>query len=184
MLVADISGKSIPAALFAPLLHGLILQLTNQSKDPPSIIVTLNSQMAGILPSDAFITLFCAYTKDNELTFANAGHEPPLLYKKEQEKIIELISSDRLPIGIKKEIKLSSKKINFAKGDVLLMFTDGISDSKYFRDKPFKRLKSIIMQNKDNRPQVIVDEILKKALPADKQQSPDDDIIAVCIKRA
>ena len=85
--VADISGKSTAAALFAPLLNQSVTDALEHTSDLEVLVRRVNSQVISSLPEDMFITLFCASISDVGLSYVNAGHPPPLLYSKKEGRI-------------------------------------------------------------------------------------------------
>jgi serine phosphatase RsbU (regulator of sigma subunit) len=182
LCLADISGKSIAAALFTALLNQSITEALDRTTDLTSLVERVNSRSAATLPDDMFITMFCASISDNELTYVNAGHPPPLLYLKEKESFKELRSSQALPIGIVPEQRIESTTEPLRPREILLATTDGITESPAFRDEPQAKLADLLRQYADEEAQDITDHIFTKAVP-NNQNSPIDDIIVVCIKK-
>jgi len=180
--IADISGKSISAALFSALLHKSISDALDRTSDLAKIIEHVNSYVRPILPDNMFITLFCCIVGNEAIDFVNAGHEPPLLYSKLSNKVELLKSSVTLPIGIEETLVIELESRPFNSGDILLAVTDGITESKAFIKEPFETLEAIFLENVASDPQDIADNIFYKALPSGST-GPLDDIIIVCIKR-
>jgi len=130
VVIADISGKGIAAALlmsnFQAMLHSLIFQY----RDLETFVFALNQAVYRITKSDKFITFFIAEINlDNrELTYINAGHYPPVLYNDHELKSLKTGSSvigafEKLPF-------IKEEKIQLSKDALLFCFTDGLIDLK------------------------------------------------------
>lgn len=180
--IADISGKSVAAALFSALLHANLDEALENSTDLISIVKRLNSSMHKTIPENMFVTLFCCYIDDMKLSFVNAGHEPPLLYSKRHHTIKLLESRDKMPVGIQPDLEIQPEHLNFNPGDMLLAVTDGVTESQPFREKPFEKLKDLLYKNLSSDPQSIVETVFVTAIP-NSIDHLQDDVIIICIKR-
>lgn len=179
--IADISGKSVPAALFSALLHQSIEEALERSADISSLIRQVNATMYRALPEDMFITLFFCLFGKQRIAYVNAGHEPPLLYSKDMDKIRLLESQSPLPIGIEPDLSIEPVTSDFRAGDILLAVTDGITESKPFRNNPFAKLEELLCDNSSNNPQAIADTIYSTAI-AETVGDLEDDVMVICIK--
>ncbi len=135
VVIADISGKGIAAALlmsnFQAMLHSLIFQY----RDLETFVFALNQAVYRITKSDKFITFFIAEInlETKELTYINAGHYPPILLNGGEIKLLKTGSSvigafEKLP-SIKEE------KVQLKKDALLFCFTDGLIDLKNEQDE-------------------------------------------------
>jgi len=182
LCIADISGKSIAAALFSTLLHKSIGDALDRTGDLKKIIELVNSQVQPTLPDNMFITMFCCMIDEKTIDFVNAGHEPPLLYSKQSNKTELLKSSITLPIGIEENLIIELRSLPFSSGDILLAVTDGITESETFIENPFETLEAMLLEDVDREPQDIADNIFNKACPIGPAE-PLDDIVIICIKK-
>ncbi|MHB1325951.1 MAG: PP2C family protein-serine/threonine phosphatase [Thermoleophilia bacterium] len=180
--IADISGKSTAAALFAALLNQSVTDALEHTTDLTALVKRVNSHISSSLPEDMFVTMFCALISEDDLSYVNAGHPPPLLYSKQEGTAKMLQSSNALPIGIAAELKIESTIEPFRPGEVLLATTDGITESPAFRDRPQKKLEEVLSQSPDAEAQELTNLVFTKAVPGDIK-NPFDDIIVICIKR-
>lgn len=180
--IADISGKSTAAALFAALLNQSVTEALEHTSDLTALVNRVNSHISSSLPEDMFVTMFCALISEDKLYYVNAGHPPPLLYSKQEGTVKMLQSSNALPVGITPELKIESMNEPFRPGEVLLATTDGITESPAFRERPQEKLEEVLNQNSDAEAQDLTNLIFTKAVP-DDMKNPLDDIIVVCIKR-
>lgn len=180
--LADISGKSIAAALFAALLNQSVTEALERKSDLTALVERVNSRISTALPDDMFISMFCTLIYEDKLAYVNAGHPPPQLYSKREGSMKMLQSSPTLPIGIMPELKIEATIEPLRPGEVLLATTDGITESPAFRDRPYEKLNKVLSQSADAEAQDLANLIFAKAVP-DDTKNPLDDIIVVCIKR-
>ena len=182
LCLADISGKSIAASLFAALLNQSVTEALEHTTDLTALVERVNSRISSALPEDMFVTMFCALISADELSYVNAGHPPPLLFSKQEGNVKMLQSSNTLPIGITAELKIESTIEPFRPGEVLLATTDGITESPAFRDRPQEKLEEVLSESPDAEVQDLANLIFTKAVPGD-MKNPLVDIIVICIKR-
>jgi len=180
--IGDISGKSVAAALYSALLHQNIILALKGHPDLTSIVKKVNAQIFEATPENMFITLLFAFIDNDTVSYINAGHEPPLLYSKKRNEVRSLTSEEAFPVGIKPTLEIEQSTIPFDFDDILLSFTDGVSDSEYFKDNPYEKLASELLHYYDENPRIITEAIFTKAVPAENEILSDDVIIA-CIKK-
>lgn len=131
LLIADVSGHSVGAALIMAEVRTLLRPQVNSVQSACSILKLLNSQLYDDLTrAELFITMF--YAKYNSatgrLSFANAGHNRPLVFRNGDTNCIEL-DADGLIIGVKPSVIFEERSIELLKGDVLLFYTDGLTEA-------------------------------------------------------
>jgi hypothetical protein len=131
--IADISGKGVPAALFSALLQDTVNNALLGTDDPEEVVVKVNARMYDALPAEMFVTMFCGLLSEDVFHFVNAGHEPGLIRREEDVSSIELDSESGMPVGVRKDLRIPEGEVCLKAGDVLLLFTDGITDSTGFR---------------------------------------------------
>jgi len=102
--------------------------------------------------SNMFVTLFYSIldSSRNKLTFVNAGHNPPLLLRKENGEIIRL-STGGVVLGAMKGLKMAEKTIDIYQGDLLVLYTDGVTEAINQQEDQFgeERLIKLITNNRD-----------------------------------
>lgn len=130
--VADISGKGTPAALFTTLLKHLLNQAHEQGVRGRQVVSALNSTLSRALPDDRFVSLIYAELDPatGELNYVNAGHPEGLIYRGNTGDI-ETVGPTSPIIGIDAaDSAIKSASVTFNPGDMLVMYTDGATDSK------------------------------------------------------
>ncbi|MEI6305441.1 MAG: SpoIIE family protein phosphatase, partial [Deltaproteobacteria bacterium] len=131
MLIADVSGHSVGAALIMAEVRTLLRAQANSALNASTILETLNSQLyEDLTRSELFITMFYAryHAETSRLSFANAGHNHPLIMRTGESSCISL-DAEGLIIGVKKSVVFEERIIELHKGDVVLFYTDGLNEA-------------------------------------------------------
>lgn len=131
LLIADVSGHSVGAALIMAEVRTLLRAQSSRAVSPSSILGTLNSQLyEDLTRAELFITMFYARysAATGRLSYANAGHNKPLIHRIGQQSCIEL-DAEGLILGIKPSMVFEERSISLQAGDTLLFYTDGIPEA-------------------------------------------------------
>ncbi len=126
--IADISGKGVGAAILMAVLQASLRSLVHTTSDPASLVEKLSGVLAESSPANKFATLFYAELdpRENVLEYANGGHNPPLLCTSEG-TVHELAPTGPI-VGLLDDASYTSRRVRLGPGDVLLLFTDGITE--------------------------------------------------------
>jgi len=182
--IADVAGKGVSGALLVSTLHATLLANLKYSGNLTEIINNLNQLIIELSTADKFITIFLAkYNKQTSmLEYINAGHNPPFLIRNDQ-KIIKL-QTKGLSIGII-EFSYSSSFEKLEKDDLLVLYTDGVTETLNDKDEVFgeKRLLDIVMKYHDRECSFIQDMILKLIEIYRHPGNPSDDLTLVLAKK-
>ncbi|MDE3270365.1 MAG: SpoIIE family protein phosphatase [Pseudomonadota bacterium] len=130
-LVADVSGKGVPAALFAMANQALIRGIASGlNESTAELLKKINITCCKNNENCMFITLFLAIIdkKTGELTYTNAGHTPPVLLTKGG-SLDFLPLTDDVPLGISELEDFSEKTIQLQPGDAIFVYTDGVTEA-------------------------------------------------------
>jgi sigma-B regulation protein RsbU (phosphoserine phosphatase) len=129
-VVADVADKGVPAALFMALSRTLVRTMAISGSDPAEVLAEANDLIMTNARSDLFVTMFYAILDPQEgvLTFANGGHNPPLLFGNGARDVVYL-SAQGMALGVLTGIELEQRETSLAPGDVLLFYTDGVTDA-------------------------------------------------------
>jgi len=131
IVVGDVSGKGLKAAMTGTLALGALRTLANEGLGPAAVLTRLNQQLA-ISNDGGFITCLCArLTDDGELTVANAGHLSP--YRNG----VELEVSADLPLGISPRETYIERTFQLDPGDTLTLLSDGVLEARDAHGKLF-----------------------------------------------
>jgi sigma-B regulation protein RsbU (phosphoserine phosphatase) len=128
--VADVSGKGVPSALFMAIAKMLIKSRATDDKTPSKILNRVNSELAKDNPECMFVTVFLGLVniRTGQIAFTNAGHNPPLI-KRAAGSVDEVSELHGPLVGIKEGWEYGESKLDLAAGDVLLVFTDGVTEA-------------------------------------------------------
>ncbi|BEV35394.1 SpoIIE family protein phosphatase [Synechococcus sp. M16CYN] len=189
LVMGDVMGKGIAAGLLMTMLRGMLRAEVLSGLPPDRILHDLN-QLAqeDLAQSRRFVTLF--YSDFDPLTYrlryANAAHNPPLLWCYKRKSISRLDAAGLL-IGLQPEANYSLSEIYLAPGDVLLYYTDGVTEASSLTGDRFGEARLIRALRRicrsGGRSQVILDtlfERLDQFVGANRQ--PEDDASMVVLK--
>jgi serine phosphatase RsbU (regulator of sigma subunit) len=140
-LVADVSGRGVPAALVSAMVKNSFRSKASWHADPAEVVGSVNRELVPILAeSDNFVTAFYAVLdlENGFLSYANAGHPPAFLVRRRLSSIDNL-DSDGGPLGISAEQTYVVGQRRLEEGDRLVFFTDGVSGARNFRGEEFSR---------------------------------------------
>ena len=128
IVIADVSGKGMAASLMMAVVLITVRQYAMLGQSPAQILYNVNNFLSERNPRMMFVTVFAAiYDASNRtLTFSNGGHNPPYLLS---DTLHELDTSAGTLIGLFKEEKYSEETIQLHTGDILFLYTDGVSEA-------------------------------------------------------
>ena len=127
-VVGDVSGKGIPAAMLMSITLFSIRQFAKMGYSPAEILRGVNDLISEENPKMMFITAFvCLYNSETgTLTYANAGHNPPYLIRKEP---VALDGSDGTPLGLFPGEEYENVVVPVQEGDSVFLYTDGVNEA-------------------------------------------------------
>ncbi len=184
--LGDVSGKGMGAALMMSSLHAALHAQAQTPLKPSEIVTEINKYIFASSPENKFLTLFCAELDNitGELFYSNAGHNPPILVSKDGS--YKLLESGGLPIGITDDIDYETNVTVISPGDVLVIYSDGITDSVNEKDEEFgeTRLIDVIRRYRSRTASQLRDRIDEAIAGFIGLCPPIDDTTIVIIKRA
>ncbi|HKV25936.1 MAG TPA: PP2C family protein-serine/threonine phosphatase [Candidatus Acidoferrum sp.] len=134
LVIADVAGKSIPAALLMATLQASLRTIASEGAPLAELVVRLNRYAsAHSLEGRRFTTAVIAEYEPatRHLTYVNAGHNPPILRRANGE--LQKLEVGGLPLGIEAEAHYETAALDFSPGDALILYTDGVVEA--FNDK-------------------------------------------------
>jgi sigma-B regulation protein RsbU (phosphoserine phosphatase) len=181
--VADVSGKSVPAAILVSALHAALQLLFHEGRELGDIAIELNRHIHNWSTDSKFVTLVLA-TVDRaagEIRYVNAGHNPVYVMI---DGAIETLASHGLPVGIMSGSKYVTQTRPFARGSLLALYSDGITEAVNSADEEFgpERLLSILLENAE-RPAAQIRDLVSRAVEEFAGEEPQyDDQTLVLIR--
>jgi len=183
-VIADVAGKGVPAALFTTMCKSLIWSLSKNSNSPKDVLIRLNKLILEIQQSDMFITSFYGILdKQNKLLrYSNAGHNPPILYHGDDK--FEKLKTRGKPLGIFEKIDLEERIVALSPGDIIVFYTDGVTDAADSEGKRFgeDRLKAVISKNGERSAEALTHSIFDSQKDFVQEEPQFDDITIVVLK--
>jgi sigma-B regulation protein RsbU (phosphoserine phosphatase) len=136
VVLADVSGKGVSAALLASTLQGMIYSQLAAGMPLVDIVTAVNSFFTHKHIGEKYATLIIArIRKDGELEYVNCGHVPPLLVCKNE---VIRPAHGNLPVGLLAEATYSSDRVSLHTGDRLILVTDGVTEAENARGDFFE----------------------------------------------
>ncbi len=128
--IADVSDKGVPAALFMALSRTTIRNVALRGRSPAEVLTWANRFIQEDSQADMFLTAFYAEldSRHESLVYANAGHNPPLFWQASTGRFSEL-SARGMALGVLEDIQIEERVTIFEPEDVLIMYTDGITEA-------------------------------------------------------
>ncbi len=164
LVIGDVMGKGIPAGLLMTMLRGMLRAEVLTGLPPDRILHDLNQLAINDLDqSHRFITLFYSDydPRTRKLRFANAAHNPPLLWKSSDQKIIKL-DAEGFVLGIQKDAEYHCGEIKLSENDLVLYYTDGVIDTSNSLGERFDEERLIKILTKLCKQSFTSQEILNK----------------------
>ena len=129
LVIADVSGKGVPAALFMMVTKILISEYSLSLKDPAQVLTTVNNRICNNNKANMFVTVWLGILElsTGKLVFANAGHEDFALKKGSGFKLNK--TKHDIPVGVMEDFEYKNNEIILSKGDKIFLYTDGLPEA-------------------------------------------------------
>ena len=183
--VGDVSGKGTGAALLMSSLHAAVRAQAQTRRSISEVMGEINEYIYENSPSNKFLTLFYGQLnpQTGELKYSNGGHNPPMLVRTTGEVL--RLDKGGLPIGMMKGMPYQEASVFFGPGDVLVIYSDGITESVNEKDEEFEegRLIEVVRNNLNRSASGIRDRIDEALSRFVGTMAPVDDMTLMIIKR-
>jgi sigma-B regulation protein RsbU (phosphoserine phosphatase) len=186
IMIADVSGKGIPAALFMALSRIVVrVNATWYASKPAAAIRDANTIISHDSKSGMFVTLFYGLLDSTSRTFTyvNAGHNPPIHYRAADSTLSELVATG-IAIGVQDNVQYTQDTMQMAQGDLLILYTDGITEAEDAQLDMFgvERLKDVTIAARALPSGDIIQEILNAVRTFTGDHPQSDDITLMVIR--
>jgi serine phosphatase RsbU (regulator of sigma subunit) len=187
LVIADVSDKGLAAALFMALTRTVIRTMAIGKPTPREALERANDVIIADAQSDMFVTAFYGIldTNDGSITYANAAHNPPLIYHYGDHTVTP-IKEHGIALGILPNAEQPQTHAQLQCGDVLVMYTDGVTDAlDKSGEEEFgaSRLTEVIQDHATKSAQELTDEILRAVQEFSTGAPQFDDVTLVVVKR-
>ncbi|HLF28685.1 MAG TPA: GAF domain-containing SpoIIE family protein phosphatase [Anaerolineae bacterium] len=187
IVIADVSDKGMPAALFMALTRSILRASAAAAESPAQCITQANRLICADATNGMFVTLCYAQLNSaaGELTYVNAGHNPPLRYRAQDDQLIELERTGAI-LGFDEALPFEQRTFPVAAGDFIFLYTDGVTEALDAQQREFgkERLRQLLWAQRRASAEVIVAALEQAIGSFTGSTAPFDDItfaIAKCL---
>jgi serine phosphatase RsbU (regulator of sigma subunit) len=189
LIIGDVSGKGTSAAFHMSQMKGIFQSLVQLDLSPRDFILKANHALGNCLDRTSFITtsFFIIDAAQKQMSFTRAGHCPTLIYKKTEDTVYFLEDSG-LGLGILRDDQFEKyihvNTMQYHPGDILFLYTDGITEAKNPDNEEFGflRLKEYLKGHSESSPTEIEHGILQALNEFCGTKLPDDDFTMMIVK--
>lgn len=185
-VIADVSGKGIPAAIFMAVSRTLIRATGIRGVKPSECITYINSLLAEESASNMFVTVFYGIydIKTGDVTYTNAGHNPPYVAKADG-SVVKLPLSKNIIAGFLKGYQFTEETLQLQHGDTLLLYTDGVTEAvdPDYEEYGEERLEALLKNTPQADCQQLIDAVKADVKVFANGAEQSDDITLLAIKR-
>jgi serine phosphatase RsbU (regulator of sigma subunit)/anti-sigma regulatory factor (Ser/Thr protein kinase) len=183
LAIADVSGKGLGGCLVMSMLSALLRSHRSETESPTRVLAALDDQLSATLRRGSFITMFYGILDPatGRLTYASAGHNPSLVYRSAARRI-ERIAGEGIPLGAVRggavRATLRDRSIVLEPGDLLLQYTDGVSEAFDPDEKEqfgFDRIADVLRGGAANGPHGVLERLHQAVEAWTAGVSPMDD---------
>jgi sigma-B regulation protein RsbU (phosphoserine phosphatase) len=182
-LVADVSGKGVPAALIMSSLRAIVRSKVEENSDIMNMVTYLNKYLNKNIPDDRFVTaiFILINSKTKTVQVINAGHNTTPYIK---DDTMYHVNSTGLPLGISEDLGYDIETITYKKEFLIANFTDGVTEARneFKEEYGEKRLENVMKEISKKNTNVIVNSIIDSVDQFAKDTSQHDDITLLIIK--
>ena len=186
LVIADVSGKGVPAALFMMISKVIVKNCAMLGKSPADILAMTNEIICSNNQADMFVTIWTGILEisTGKLTAANAGHEYPAVYRSECGLFEVLHDKHGFVIGGMSGMKYREYELMLQPDDKIFVYTDGIPESTDTEDKPFGMERMTLALNEDPgaAPEKVIMNMRGALNDFVKEAEQFDDITMLCVE--
>ncbi|MGW8302304.1 MAG: SpoIIE family protein phosphatase [Desulfobacterales bacterium] len=187
LAIADVAGHGVSASLHMASIQALLRTLVPLNKSPAEVMRQVHKLFIHNIRYETFVTFFIGAfdSSTKTLTFCNAGHQPPLVLHKTMSKneSEEMLWPTAAAVGLVEEAVFAEKTIQLQKEDLLVLYTDGVTEAVNLQNQEFGRERLIKLSRQANGAPVkqVVQEI-RQGLEEFSEGRPfaDDTTIVIC----
>lgn len=189
--IADVSGKGVPASLIMAICRSVLRAEAARNPSPADVLRKVNRQLYPDIKEDMFISmayLILNHQRDGGITLARAGHDAPLLYKRQSETVTP-VKSPGMVVGIDSGNVFDRLTTDFAipleRDDCLVLYTDGVTETLNLDGDEFglERMMQSVRASATNGAQAIVTKIIEDVRDFTGSVPQNDDITLIAIRK-
>ena len=185
IVIADVSGKGVPAALLMSATAAAVQLEARQKRDMLEVVNRLNSSLHSLSDSNRYVTLLLADidARRQSLRYVNCGHNPALLFQVKTHDVVPMESSC-FPIGMFDSEACAIKSADLTAGDILVLYTDGVTEAENSLGEEFgmERLSTLIRRSHMLSADRLMNHILESVTDFSRDVGLDDDATILVVK--
>jgi serine phosphatase RsbU (regulator of sigma subunit) len=186
LALGDVSGKGMAAALMVMAFEARLRVLVEDTENPATLVMRLNKITCSNCPSNRFITFFFSVLDPatGHLSFANAGHNPPILVRTSGE--VEMLDGGGPVLGVLAIAPYSEQQARLGPGDLLVVYSDGVTEAANIAEEEYgeERLIEVLKRRRTDSSDTIVNAVMESVNQFTSGAPQADDITLVVAKRA
>jgi PAS domain S-box-containing protein len=186
MLVADVRGHGISASLYTTVLKSISQSIAARAADPGDFLSALNRELSRLVVSESFATAACAVVDTNswQVIHSSAG-QPPAIHYRAASKDTAILDTFGLPLGIDAGERYESSALYLMTGDLLLFYTDGITDVRAADDRMIatQGLARLVADEMSRPGPNLLERIYQYALATNADVAIADDVLLLSVER-
>ncbi|MBK9052372.1 MAG: SpoIIE family protein phosphatase [Chloroflexi bacterium] len=184
--IADVTGKGIPAALFMAFSRTILRAEARATNSPAEALRQANRAIVQDIDSRLFLSAFLGTlnTQTGHLRFSNGGHDRPMWYRAAS-GVVESLTTAGLLLGVRQDVTLPEAEIELAVNDVLVLYTDGVTEARDMRGGMFgeERLAAAIKATAHCSAQEMVTRLAAAIAHITGDTPQNDDLTLMVVKR-
>ncbi len=189
LIIADVSGKGTTAAFHMSQMKGIFHSLAQQQLDSKDFMIKANQALIFCLERGSFIsaTYFVIDTQSKKIHYSRAGH-CPVLYYRAATNTAEFLKDKGTALGMVRSKDycnfVEANLISYAPGDVMILYTDGITEAKSKKGEEFgySRLADAVKEVSDKSPKEIEAHIIKRLYEFSESEDINDDYTSMTVR--
>ena len=185
LIIADVSGKGIPGALFMMLTNILISSQAQTGASPADVLAAVNDSLCQHNTADMFVTVWLGFLDipTGRLVYANAGHEYPVLCRKDGRfAVVKAVHG--FVVGGMEGMKYENVELRLEPGDKLFLYTDGLPEATDGAGKMYtmERMLASLNENRKGSPRTILEGVRENVAAFTGSAPPFDDLTMLCLE--
>lgn len=182
-VIADVSGKGVPAALFMAMSMTLLKATARQGLSPDKVLARVNGELSRDNDVNMFVTVFCGVLdlSTGQVSFANAGHNHPLALQADETTWLKTVNGPAL--GIMEDFEYRLESFTLERGDSLFLYTDGVTEAMNPEEELFgnERLHDCLHTLREKTPRLVNEAVIEnvRRFAADATQSDDITVMTI-----
>jgi hypothetical protein len=185
VVIGDVAGKGMPAALLMALLQGSLRTLITAGLRGATVVAKLNAHLCANIPSNRLVTFFYGELDRTSgvLDYVNAGHNPPFILR--GDGMSERLAPTAIALGILPDATFELFEAELEPGDRMLLYTDGITEAANSRDEEYgeERVEAWLRDHRLAEGPVLIEGLIDDVVRFASPVRPRDDMTLMSVSR-